>query len=1163
MDIFVAKMDTNGNWLWATKAGGISQDIGYGITIDDTGNSYVTGCFEETATFGSFSLTSSGHSDIFVAKLESTSTLLFTDFISYITSGFALLTVNFTDLSQGNIINWQWDFQNDGIFDSFEQDPTYAYTQAGIYDVKLKISNETQVDSLIKYEYITVNPGNAIYGYAFLENQSYHKGIKILFERTVPSSYIDSTFTDSTGYFILGVPEGIYDITYSKNTFHPIYKYDEILYSNTTLPDVTLLDTPATLLVPSVYSSIQYAIEESFPGDTILVAPGTYIENVDFLGKSINLFSYYATTLDTTYISQTIIDGSNTGYAVKFNTLEDTLSLINGFTLTTNGNNKGVYCYSASPKITNSIITDNFGGVCIYQSDLILENVYIINNNYGNRGAGIYCNNSNPILRNVTIHSNITSSNGGGIYCENTSMTLSNCSINQNSSIYGGGIYCKDNSIMILSNCSINQNYSSYYGGGIYCYYYSSIILNNTILAGNTTNQSHGGGIYCSSASNLDINNCTIINNHTSDDGSAIYLQSSSSNADISNSIISDNSGNYAIYVSSGTITIDYSDFWNNGVGNFYNCGQWVGVNVTTNANGDSCDAYYNIQVEPSFVNTANGEYSLTSISPCIDAGDPSSPLDPDGTISDMGAFFYDQNQPSADFIANIMSGTSPLIIDFSDLSSMGLSGNPILEWNWDFNSDGTIDSQAQNPQWTYYERGNYTVTLTIFDGTYVDAEIKEDYISLLNSAPIIQNPLIDFSFDEDTSDSSIDLFSVFDDPDLLYGDSLSFSYSGNDSILVEILNGVVTFTPLPDWFGAENITFTATDDSLVFISDDVLVTIINVNDPPVINFPTDFTFYEDSLETYDFTQYITDIDNSLNDISLTWSGNDTINIVQDGWEITFSSNFQNWNGLESVTFFFNDNSDNIRISKNNKIREKLKSEFTDDIVSETIDVICLPVNDPPTIILPDYFTFTEDSTLVEDFAVYIDDVDPDVLTLSVTGNTEITVDIVGTIVTFGASANWNGMETLTFTVDDNQTRATASDDVDVIVTPMNDPPTIVLPDDFTFVEDSTSVADFEPYIFDEEGDPLTLSVAGNDSIIVDITDFIVTFSALPDWNGTEILTFTVDDNVTRATASDSVYVIVTPVNDPPTIILPDYFTFAEDSTLVEDFAVYIDDVDP
>jgi len=70
-DIFVAKMDINGNWLWAKQAGGTSYDYGLGIAVDANGNSYVTGYFKSTATFGTTTLTSSGYEDIFVAKLNS------------------------------------------------------------------------------------------------------------------------------------------------------------------------------------------------------------------------------------------------------------------------------------------------------------------------------------------------------------------------------------------------------------------------------------------------------------------------------------------------------------------------------------------------------------------------------------------------------------------------------------------------------------------------------------------------------------------------------------------------------------------------------------------------------------------------------------------------------------------------------------------------------------------------------------------------------------------------------------------------------------------------------------------------------------------------------------------------------------------------------------
>jgi hypothetical protein len=69
-DVFVGKLDTNGNWLWATKAGGSGYDLAWGIAIDDNGNSFITGWFEGTASFGPYSLTSSGSWDIFIAKMD-------------------------------------------------------------------------------------------------------------------------------------------------------------------------------------------------------------------------------------------------------------------------------------------------------------------------------------------------------------------------------------------------------------------------------------------------------------------------------------------------------------------------------------------------------------------------------------------------------------------------------------------------------------------------------------------------------------------------------------------------------------------------------------------------------------------------------------------------------------------------------------------------------------------------------------------------------------------------------------------------------------------------------------------------------------------------------------------------------------------------------------
>ncbi len=70
-DVFIAKYDTNGNCLWVKRGGGSGWDVANGITIDKSGNCFVTGAFRNTADFGTASLTSFGNYDAFVAKYDS------------------------------------------------------------------------------------------------------------------------------------------------------------------------------------------------------------------------------------------------------------------------------------------------------------------------------------------------------------------------------------------------------------------------------------------------------------------------------------------------------------------------------------------------------------------------------------------------------------------------------------------------------------------------------------------------------------------------------------------------------------------------------------------------------------------------------------------------------------------------------------------------------------------------------------------------------------------------------------------------------------------------------------------------------------------------------------------------------------------------------------
>ena len=80
-DIFVSKLDTNGNFLWVRAMGSTSfNDQGFGIALDSAGHVYATGCFTGTVDFdpsaGSFNLTSAGNRDVFVSKLDSAGNLV-------------------------------------------------------------------------------------------------------------------------------------------------------------------------------------------------------------------------------------------------------------------------------------------------------------------------------------------------------------------------------------------------------------------------------------------------------------------------------------------------------------------------------------------------------------------------------------------------------------------------------------------------------------------------------------------------------------------------------------------------------------------------------------------------------------------------------------------------------------------------------------------------------------------------------------------------------------------------------------------------------------------------------------------------------------------------------------------------------------------------------
>jgi PKD repeat protein len=113
------------------------------------------------------------------------------DFMAGATQTYPGTDVQFTDLSLGLITSWAWDFDNDGTVDATERNPTHAYSQVGIYTVKLTVSDGNTSDTGIKTDYITVIPHVAV------DNKD-NPGECIVYPNPVSEKlYISYTFPDN------------------------------------------------------------------------------------------------------------------------------------------------------------------------------------------------------------------------------------------------------------------------------------------------------------------------------------------------------------------------------------------------------------------------------------------------------------------------------------------------------------------------------------------------------------------------------------------------------------------------------------------------------------------------------------------------------------------------------------------------------------------------------------------------------------------------------------------------------------------------------------------------------------------------------------------------------------------------------------------------------
>lgn len=328
------------------------------------------------------------------------------------------------------------------------------------------------------------------------------------------------------------------------------------------------LRVPWTYRVPEDFETIQDAIDYAIKGDTIIVGPGFFNENINFLGKKI----YIEGTIG--YLQTTLL-GDGTGPAVTFDSGETSNTTLSRFIITggTAPYGGGIYIRNSSPRVEFCEVEGN----------------------YATYGGGIYCYNSAAVFMTVTVTGN-EAVLGGGMYVAHSGTKINNCTITDNvangneSGIMGGGIYI-DASIPYISYTVIARNHAMINYG-----------------------DSRGGGIYCSgSALSPTLSHCTFYRN-LADAGSGIEIENCS--ITITNTIIAQNELGEATRCSgTGGASLTSCNVYGNDGGNWTGC--IAGQDTTNN----------NMSEDPIFCDAGNDDFHISSASPCAPANNPGSVL--------------------------------------------------------------------------------------------------------------------------------------------------------------------------------------------------------------------------------------------------------------------------------------------------------------------------------------------------------------------------------------------------------------------------------------------------------------------------------------------------------------------------------------------------------
>lgn len=352
-------------------------------------------------------------------------------------------------------------------------------------------------------------------------------------------------------------------------------------------------------------------------------------------------------------------------------------------------------------------------------------------------------------------------------------------------------------------------------------------------------------------------------------------------------------------------------------------------------------------------------------------------------------------------------------------------------------------------------------VRISVSDGDktsnrFIKVTVTEDY------PPVNIKRLHDVSIDEgEILRNVFDLDDYIMDPD---EDSLYMSYGYTHLNITIHDNHTVDMHASSEWNGKERVTFRAQDPTGAIVEQTINVTVIPVNDPPSIKQLPPFVIHYDYPYTFDLRWYISDSDNSIDELTISTSDPDYITVDKTKLIMNYPADYESLSIPYTIPL----------------------SVYVSDGIDSAFRVTSLTVGEdyPPELVIPLHdVTFYEDEGYVDAFDLDDHFIDVDSETIFYThGNVNISVDIKDNhSVDFSAPRDWNGEELITIRGTDPE-GALMEDTILVTVIPVNDAPRV---EEIPLQENTVGqswILDMEPYIYDVDNDMNDLSIKSNSS---------------------------------------------------------------------------------